>query len=69
MAINMARQDTAWFRVIIGLLLFVLCFVLPLSWFVTKYAVDKINKQDAIIDRQNKKISQLEKKLLKDDDD
>lgn len=64
----MARSDTAWFRVVVIFLSLALWLGLPLAFLIWKDNTKRLNKQDAVIEQQNRKISKLEQKL-KDPDD
>lgn len=65
----MARNDTAWFRVTVIFLAVVLFFSLPLAaLFVIKNLKLEADLKAVVIE-QNRKISKLEKKLPKEDDD
>jgi hypothetical protein len=65
----MARNDTAWFRVTVIILAIAIFLALPLAVLIWTKAEKRATRQDAIIDQQNRKIANLEKKMAKGDDE
>jgi predicted exporter len=65
----MARNDTAWFRVTVIFLAVVLFFSLPLAALFVIHNLKLQADLKAIVIEQNRKISKLEKKMPKDDDE
>jgi hypothetical protein len=64
----MAREDTRWFIVAVVILSLVLFLALPMAVLMLVDNEKRLSKAEIRIEQKLKKLEQLEKKLLKKED-